>query len=314
MTDLDPFTDLLDYPMYVVTAEADGERAGCLVGFASQCSIQPARFMVWLSKTNRTYRWPERRTPHGASPAPRPGPAGPALRRRDRQPYRQVRRRPWHRGPGGQLILDEAPAWFVGRVENRVDGGDHVGFLLASEVAESVAGDRPPLLALGDTHDIARDTRRTERLTHAPASYHRSQTTAAAAPVAAARTSPGCRASAASAEWGWDVSSKSRVRRSRRPGPRPPAARGWSGGYRVRCRRSAATRSPSARGSRPAGRVPVCWRGSWRRWPPPRSTARGADGSPRSLRPSRPPPAGRWAGRAEGFSAAGTTPRRTAGC
>lgn len=48
VTDVDPF-NLLDHPMYVVTAEADGERAGCLVGYASQCSIQPARFMVWLS-------------------------------------------------------------------------------------------------------------------------------------------------------------------------------------------------------------------------------------------------------------------------
>lgn len=54
--DLDGFTDALDYPVYVVTAVADAERAGCLVGFASQCSIDPPRFMVWLSKANRTYR------------------------------------------------------------------------------------------------------------------------------------------------------------------------------------------------------------------------------------------------------------------
>lgn len=42
--------------MYVVTAEVDGKRAGCVVGFASKCSIQPARFMIRLSKANRTYR------------------------------------------------------------------------------------------------------------------------------------------------------------------------------------------------------------------------------------------------------------------
>src|SRR5690606_8349284 len=48
----DRFTDALDYPMYVVTAEADGERAGCLVGFGSQCSMRPARFMVWVSELN----------------------------------------------------------------------------------------------------------------------------------------------------------------------------------------------------------------------------------------------------------------------
>ncbi|MFE2251449.1 flavin reductase, partial [Streptomyces lavendulae] len=51
MTELDPFTDYLDGPVYVVAvAVAVGaERAGCLVGFASQCSIDPPRFIVWLS-------------------------------------------------------------------------------------------------------------------------------------------------------------------------------------------------------------------------------------------------------------------------
>ena len=36
--------DLLDYPMFVVTAHAEGVAAGCLVGFASQTSIHPPRF------------------------------------------------------------------------------------------------------------------------------------------------------------------------------------------------------------------------------------------------------------------------------
>src|SRR2546423_12427951 len=46
----------LDYPMLVVTVTAAGERAGCLVGFSTQCSIDPARFMVCLSDKNRTFR------------------------------------------------------------------------------------------------------------------------------------------------------------------------------------------------------------------------------------------------------------------
>ncbi|HET6856973.1 MAG TPA: flavin reductase, partial [Streptomyces sp.] len=56
MADLDGFIERLDYPVYVVTAAAAGEQAGCLVGFASQCSIDPVRFTVWLSKANRTLR------------------------------------------------------------------------------------------------------------------------------------------------------------------------------------------------------------------------------------------------------------------
>lgn len=44
--------------MFVVTAAdaGTGERAGCLVGFATQCSIVPLRFLVCLSRTNRTHR------------------------------------------------------------------------------------------------------------------------------------------------------------------------------------------------------------------------------------------------------------------
>ena len=66
---------LLDYPMYVVTTRANGESAGCLVGFTSQVSIQPRRFLVGLSKRNHTYRVAQCsetpcRAPVGA-PAPR---------------------------------------------------------------------------------------------------------------------------------------------------------------------------------------------------------------------------------------------------
>lgn len=155
MTDLDPFTDALNYPMYVVTAEADGERAGCLVGFGSQCSIEPVRFMMWLSKANRTYRvavHAERLAVH--------------LLAQDQEHLARLfggetgdrtdkfARTGWHPGPGGAPVLDEAPAWFVGRVESRIDGGDHVGFLLAPEAVRSAAdkGLRP--FSLADSHGI----------------------------------------------------------------------------------------------------------------------------------------------------------------
>src|SRR5690242_15425133 len=53
---IDALLSELDYPMFIVTTAAGGERAGCLVGFASQASIHPARFLVCLSDKNRTYR------------------------------------------------------------------------------------------------------------------------------------------------------------------------------------------------------------------------------------------------------------------
>jgi flavin reductase (DIM6/NTAB) family NADH-FMN oxidoreductase RutF len=46
----------LDYAMVVVTVAADDERAGCLVGFHAQSSIEPERYAVWLSKANYTFR------------------------------------------------------------------------------------------------------------------------------------------------------------------------------------------------------------------------------------------------------------------
>lgn len=55
----DAFDELmasLDTAMSVVTTQAGGERAGCLIGFQAQCSIEPHRYVVWLSKANHTYR------------------------------------------------------------------------------------------------------------------------------------------------------------------------------------------------------------------------------------------------------------------
>jgi len=53
---VDAFTERNDPPLYIVTvAGADGERSGCLAGFVTQCSINPPRFLICLSKLNHTY-------------------------------------------------------------------------------------------------------------------------------------------------------------------------------------------------------------------------------------------------------------------
>jgi flavin reductase (DIM6/NTAB) family NADH-FMN oxidoreductase RutF len=46
----------VDPPLVVVTTAAEGEQAGCLVGFHAQSSITPQHYCVWLSKANHTYR------------------------------------------------------------------------------------------------------------------------------------------------------------------------------------------------------------------------------------------------------------------
>jgi flavin reductase (DIM6/NTAB) family NADH-FMN oxidoreductase RutF len=53
----DHFVGALDTSVILVTTRsAIGEQGGCLVGFATQCSINPRRYAVWLSKANHTYR------------------------------------------------------------------------------------------------------------------------------------------------------------------------------------------------------------------------------------------------------------------
>jgi flavin reductase (DIM6/NTAB) family NADH-FMN oxidoreductase RutF len=58
-TDAEPFDALVasaNAAMVVVTTAAGAQRAGCLVGFHGQTSIEPRRYGVWLSKANHTYR------------------------------------------------------------------------------------------------------------------------------------------------------------------------------------------------------------------------------------------------------------------
>ncbi|MFD9412072.1 flavin reductase family protein [Streptomyces sp. NPDC059989] len=156
MGKLDAFAEVLDYPMYVVTTAVGDQRAGCLVGFASQCSIDPPRFMVWLSKANRTYRI-ARNASHLAVHALRKDQKRTAdlFGSRTGDDIDKFEHIAWRRPAHGTApVLDDACAWFLGRIEELVDGGDHVGFLL-SPVEESPPGpSRPPLLLFSDVQDL----------------------------------------------------------------------------------------------------------------------------------------------------------------
>lgn len=65
---LDLFLTGLDNPMFIVTTmhPVSRKRAGCPVGFASQCSIEPDRFVVWLSQNNLWSGCPRTTTPIGS--------------------------------------------------------------------------------------------------------------------------------------------------------------------------------------------------------------------------------------------------------
>jgi len=44
-----------ELPLYVVTAQHESDRAGCVVGFVTQCSIYPERLVACLSIVNHTF-------------------------------------------------------------------------------------------------------------------------------------------------------------------------------------------------------------------------------------------------------------------
>jgi flavin reductase (DIM6/NTAB) family NADH-FMN oxidoreductase RutF len=130
----------LEYPMYVVTAAADGERAGCLVGFATQTSIHPPRFLVCISDKNHTLPVAERATVlavHVLSDEPRERELAELFGHETGDQTDKFERTPWREGPDGVPLLDEIPNRFVGRVAERLPVlGDHVGFLLEPVGAE----------------------------------------------------------------------------------------------------------------------------------------------------------------------------------
>lgn len=121
----------LDYPMLIITARAEGGPAGCLVGFSTQCSVQPSRYLVCLSDKNRTLR-----VASAAAVLAVHFLSADAMdlarlfgeeTTDENDTFSRCR---WHPGPSGVPILDDCGRWFVGRVLQRQGLGDHVGFLL----------------------------------------------------------------------------------------------------------------------------------------------------------------------------------------
>jgi flavin reductase (DIM6/NTAB) family NADH-FMN oxidoreductase RutF len=140
----DSFTGVcesLDVPMTVVTAFDGHEHSGCLVGFHTQCSIEPRRWIVCISKTNHTLGVAGRsewlvvhflRNDQHALAQLFGGVTGDAI-----APHEKFERTAWRDGPGGTPIL-EGCDWMAGRVLERIDAGDHVAHVLAiTEAADA---------------------------------------------------------------------------------------------------------------------------------------------------------------------------------
>lgn len=133
------FAKALDYPLYIVTTAVQQDRTGCLIGFATQCSIHPPRFLACLSKKNHTLPVARRArvlAVHVVDENARDlaelfgGETGDVVDK-----FARVR---WHE-EHGVPVLSGCQRWFAGKVLQQIDLGDHIGFLLQPLDAEGEA-------------------------------------------------------------------------------------------------------------------------------------------------------------------------------
>lgn len=154
--DFSAFTDGLDFPMYVVTVAVGTsarDRSGCLVGFGTQVSLDPPRFMVCISVENHTHRLAlaaDLLAVHLLSPDQHTlaelfgGETGDEVDKFDQCS--------WRPGPGGVPVLDDCPRVLVGRPWQRLDFADHTGFVL-DPVSVTARGSEPGL-TFHDVQDV----------------------------------------------------------------------------------------------------------------------------------------------------------------
>jgi flavin reductase (DIM6/NTAB) family NADH-FMN oxidoreductase RutF len=145
---------LLNYPMFVVTTRWEEQRSGCLVGFASQVSIDPPRFLVGLSNKNHTYGIAVNAEHLAVHLLTREHLALATLfGEQTGDEIDKFAQCEWRTGPHGLPILADSAAWFSGRILERLELGDHVAFLLAPE-SGSAPDDLGELITFSDVRDL----------------------------------------------------------------------------------------------------------------------------------------------------------------
>ena len=145
----DPFERFLgelEYPLFIVTARlGDGtEPTGCLVGFATQCSIDPPRMLVCISKANHSFLIMSQATHlavHVVDHDQRElaelfgGETGDEINKFERCQ--------WIVGPFGVPLIAGPRRRMLARVIERRDLGDHLGLLVSP--LETIATPSEPL-------------------------------------------------------------------------------------------------------------------------------------------------------------------------
>jgi flavin reductase (DIM6/NTAB) family NADH-FMN oxidoreductase RutF len=143
----DTFDELvgeLDYPMMIVTAAAGERMGGCLVGFTTQASIAPPRFIVCLSDKNYTFRIARDAGYLGVHFLSSDGEdLAELFGAQTGDEIDKFERVQWTSGPHDVPLLERCRNRFVGRIVDRRDLGDHWSFLLEPVWAEKAEEARP---------------------------------------------------------------------------------------------------------------------------------------------------------------------------
>ena len=131
----------LDSPLIVVTTADERERAGCLVEFHVQSSIEPQRYCVWLSKANYTYRVALQSTHlviHFLTADDLP--LAELFGTQTGDTVDKFAGLPVDSGPGGAPVLRQCPNWLaVRRIALLDEGGDHVCLTTEPVAAQTAA-------------------------------------------------------------------------------------------------------------------------------------------------------------------------------
>jgi flavin reductase (DIM6/NTAB) family NADH-FMN oxidoreductase RutF len=152
----DDISATLTSPMVIVTTRVGDEMDGCLVGFSTQCSIDPLRYLVGLSVTNRTYELATRASSlvvHMLHDTPSDRALASWFGEHTARDTDKFARCDWTPGPDGVPVLAGCD-WFGGPVAVRCDdAGDHVAFVI-----DITDGDAPrahePWLLLYEVQDL----------------------------------------------------------------------------------------------------------------------------------------------------------------
>jgi flavin reductase (DIM6/NTAB) family NADH-FMN oxidoreductase RutF len=149
------FVSHLDNPMFVLTVASEHGRAGCLIGFATQCSIHPPRWYVGVSKLNHTF---EIAAEASLAVVHALGTGNLALAslfgEQTGDEVDKFSLCEWHPGPDGRsVVLTDCERWFAGKIVDRFDPGDHIGLVLSPVAAE--CWDHGPQLGFQAVRDLS---------------------------------------------------------------------------------------------------------------------------------------------------------------